>query len=152
MRLCYKWLSLIAKTCIYKFKNISFSLFFVEKGGAFPNDEESFAQIICDYEGGKIFPIKKIREGNRANRIHAWFLGNDLCVVNAYKENRQSKFKIIHYVVDKHTGVLTEELLYEGRFKHRHCMPKSLQRFNDAIDAASNKMKDYQCTRIYYSL
>ena len=86
-----------------KFKNISFSLFFVEKGGAFPNDEESFAQIICDYEGGKIFPIKKIREGNRANRIHAWFLGNDLCVVNAYMDK-------INYI-DKPFEPITDESL-----------------------------------------
>lgn len=136
-------------------KNYNFPNFYIylsEKGGLDKEPQKSYVRIVCDYEGGKVMPIKKITYGYRANMEHAFFIGNDLCEVELYIEDHSYKYRITHHTIDKKNGEYNKEILYEGKLKHRITMPRKLKRFDAAIDAASKKIADYQCIDIYYSL
>ena len=135
-----------------KYKNVVFCLFISEKGGLEEKLTDSYVRIVCDFEGGKVLPLFKVKKEYRANLSHAYFKGYDLCTVEIFYENQKSMFRIKHFTIDKYTGEFFEETLYEGRLKHRINMPRKLKRFDAALDAACEKIKDSQCTRIYYSL
>lgn len=134
------------------YKNPVFSLFISEKGGEKENKYDSYARIVCDFDGGKIHPLYKVWGENIANLEHALFIGTDLCTVETFYKKQACMYKITHYTIDKITGEFEEELLFEGKVKNRVAMPKSLKRFNNAIDAACKKLADYQCIRTYYCL
>ena len=123
-----------------------------EKGGEEVDYTKNYVRIVCDIEGGKILPIRKVRDGYRANKEHAFFLGNELCTVEIYVEDGKYVYKITKHVIDKYTGEYTQEEIYKALLRNRISMPRKLKIFNDAIDAACKKIKDYQCIKIYYSL
>lgn len=134
-----------------KFKQPLFSFLLAEKGGQENDYTKTYVQIICDYSGDKILPILKTK-GIRANKEQAFFKGQNLCSIEIYFYKNSFMLRIIQHYIDKKDGIYSENILYEGKLKNRFNMSKNLKRFNDAIDAALEKIKDSQCTRIYYSL
>lgn len=150
----YKNFEKISPALIENIKNFfnraNFSWYISEKGGQEQNETDSYVRIVCDYMGGKIYPIYKCY-GEKANKDHVFFKGQELCTVEIFFE-KQWKYKITHYIIDKYTGEYSIDILYESSLKSRHIMPKSLKKFEDAIEAGLKKIKDYQCVKTYYSL
>ena len=135
-----------------QYKNVSFYLYISEKGGAQEDFSKNYARIVCDNEGGKVFPIEKITRGYRVGKDLVFFKGIDLCTVETFFRDGNYWYKITQYQIDKYTGEFSVEILYEAKIKNRNSMPRKLKRFNSALDAACEKMADYQCVQIYYSL
>lgn len=122
-----------------------------EQGGQEYKTKDSFAQIVCGLNGEKLIPIKRINHGFRANKIHGSFIGNDLCVIQCtYNDRKEICFKLIEKHISKMTGEYTEKILWQGIELNANNCPLKFVKYKEAILTCIKKVKDYNCTDLYY--
>ena len=124
-----------------------------EFGGMEYDIYKSKAQIVCGTEGEELVPIKKFTRGNISNKTHAVFLAYSLCVIQCnYKKDDFIEFKIIRKEINKYTGEYKERIVWKGNQLNVTNCPIRYVKYKKAIIACMEKLKDYKCTKIYYSM
>lgn len=133
--------------------------FFIEGreiGGAEENGNGN-ATVVCNVSGEKMLPYYvNLKEDVPPNGVHAWFtVPKHLIEINSVVKD-EKEFVIITY----------NDLLFESCGNYRFVwvrekqtwsgpkqfMPKFLQHFDEAVDAACKKAKHQYCTVHYFAL
>lgn len=131
-------------------EELFFRLAFWEKGGGSFNGGE--VQIVCDLNGFKMQPIYVVNNGWRANLNHALFIGQNIITI---KLKKNVKEKTISCLIQQHTifsktGIYSNHILFNDILKNIYELPEDICQFDLAIEAAYEKIKDFECIKPYY--
>lgn len=128
-----------------------FRLVECEYGGLEYITKKSKAQIVCDTNGNKLIPIKRIQHGFRANKTHGVFIGQSLCIVKChFNEKKQIVFQLIEKSINQKTGEYKEKILWQGIELNAINCPMKFLKFKEAILTCIKKIKDFNCINLYY--
>lgn len=135
-----------------RYKNGFFRYILYEMGGEAANKKDSFSQIVCSDTGEKLFPIKTFNKFRGMDKPHAIFSGTNFCLINMFYKGNTPKFIITQYKINEITGEYTETVLWQGAYPDiKNKIPPEFSHFSNALHAASRKLEDYQCARVYYA-